>query len=62
MEKSSLKTHTPDLFLDLLLLPLTALLANAAFRLRRLVQHGILGIYLLYSAIVLCLLLLLASH
>jgi len=51
-------THTPDGILDLILLPLFAILARAAETLRRLVQHGVLGLYLLYSAITLCALLL----
>jgi len=61
-ENGSLESHTPDLFLDLLLLPLAASLGNFAMRLRRLVQHGILGLYLLYSALVLILLLYLAAR
>jgi len=60
-EKSALKSHTPDLILDLLIQPLAAVLAKGAFRLRRLVHCGNIGIYLLYSASVLCLLLFLAD-
>jgi len=61
-EKAWLESHSPDLFLDLLLLPLAACFGGFAVRLRRFVQHGILGIYLLYSALVLLLLLYLAAR
>jgi hydrogenase-4 component B len=58
----SFASRTPDLVLDLLVLPLIAPLATAATRFRRLVQHGVLGTYLLYSALVLCLLLVFALY
>lgn len=51
-------THTPDGILDLILLPLADTVSRIAVRLRRMVQHGIVGIYLLYFAITLTALLL----
>lgn len=52
------QSHTPDTVLDLLLVPLSRRLAQAAVLLRRLVQHGVLGLYLLYFALTLAALLL----
>lgn len=56
-----LHTQTPDLILDLALIPLCSLLATGAAWLRHRLQHGIVGLYLLYPALSLCLLLLLAT-
>jgi hydrogenase-4 component B len=55
--RASFVTHTPDFVLDLLVLPAVAILVSGASCFRRLVQHGVLGTYLLYSALALCLLL-----
>ncbi|MEW6427190.1 MAG: proton-conducting transporter membrane subunit [Thermodesulfobacteriota bacterium] len=52
-----MRIRTPDPVLDLALLPLAAVLARWAGWTRRLVQHGNIGIYLLYTAVALCLLL-----
>jgi hydrogenase-4 component B len=58
--KSSFHSHTPDLVLDTLLLPNCRTLAGIATRLRRTLHQGIIGIYLLYTALTLCLLLFLS--
>ncbi len=55
--RATFASHTPDFVLDLLVLPLVTPLVAAATRIRRLVQHGVLGTYLLYSAMALCVLL-----
>jgi hydrogenase-4 component B len=49
--------HTPDLILDRLLQPLCRILAKVSYAVRALVHQGRIGIYLLYSALTLCLLL-----
>ncbi|MFZ5765635.1 MAG: proton-conducting transporter membrane subunit [Thermodesulfobacteriota bacterium] len=51
------RSHTPDPVLDRLLLPAFTRIAAVAHRTRRLIQHGIIGIYLFYSAVVVCALL-----
>ncbi len=56
-----LETRTPDLILDLGVTPLCALLAAGASWLRHRLQHGIVGLYLLYPALTLCILLILAA-
>jgi hydrogenase-4 component B len=43
--------HTPDVILDRLVLPVCHGLAWLAFKIRFFLQHGVLGIYLLYSAL-----------
>ena len=48
------KSHTPDAVLDLFLLPVCHRLAGFATLVRRLVHQGIIGFYLLYSALTLC--------
>lgn len=53
-------THIPDLVLDLGITPFCSLLATAAAWLRHRLQHGIVGLYLLYPALTLCILLILA--
>jgi hydrogenase-4 component B len=53
------KTHTPDVFLDHLIQPLFSKTEAFAVRIRRLVQNGIIGYYLLYSVFATCLLLML---
>jgi len=55
---SSLVAHTPDLILDRLIHPLCRVLSSAAFVTRAFLHQGWIGIYLLYSALTLCLLLL----
>ena len=52
-----LADHTPDVVLDRLLYPTCRGLSLAAFRTRAFLQHGVLGVYLLYVALTLCLLL-----
>jgi len=54
-------SHTPDTVLDRLLLPLCRLSARLCTWLRGRLQHGITGVYLLYTALTLCLLLTLAA-
>lgn len=49
--------HTPDVVLDRLLYPICRLLAQAAFLIRSLFQHGRLNVYLFYCALTLYLLL-----
>ena len=56
----SLHSHTPDGVLDLLLIPGFRSLAGIATRIRRTIHQGIIGIYLLYTALTLCLLLFLS--
>ena len=52
--------HTPEVVLDLLLYPLCRGASRLAFRARTVLQHGVLGVYLLYVALTLGLLLALA--
>ena len=49
--------HTPEVLLDLLLYPLCRWASRLAFRARTILQHGVLGVYLLYVALTLGLLL-----
>lgn len=49
--------HTPDVFLDRLIYPTCNALVRAAFVVRSFFHQGWLNVYLLYSAITLCLLL-----
>jgi hypothetical protein len=58
--KGSFRSHTPDGVLDILLLPGCHALAGIATRFRRTIHQGIIGIYLLYTALTLCLLLFLS--
>ncbi|MFQ6759559.1 MAG: hypothetical protein D9V46_01110 [Deltaproteobacteria bacterium] len=55
---TSLVTHTPDLILDRLIHPVCRALSRAAFAVRSFLHQGWIGVYLLYSALTLCLLLL----
>jgi hypothetical protein len=55
------KSHTPDGILDLLLIPGSQIIAGLTTRIRRTIHQGMIGIYLLYFAVVLCLLLAVAS-
>ncbi len=59
VNKSSCKTHTPDVLLDYLIQPLFIKTANIAVKIRSFVQHGIVGFYLLYFLLAICLLLIL---
>ncbi len=52
--------HTPEVVLDLILYPLCRGASRLAFRARTVLQHGVLGVYLLYVALTLGLLLALA--
>lgn len=54
---ASFRSHTPDPVLDRTLIPSLTVIAVAATKTRRLIQHGIIGLYLLYSALVVCALL-----
>ncbi|HER62634.1 MAG TPA: hydrogenase [Desulfobacteraceae bacterium] len=47
----SFKSHTPDVVLDRLLIPLFQFSAGIAFKIRSFLQHGVIGIYMLYSAL-----------
>ncbi|MDW7774030.1 MAG: proton-conducting transporter membrane subunit [Desulfobulbaceae bacterium] len=51
------RSHTPDVILDLLLLPGSRKVAAAAERIRRIIHHGDIGGYLFYIALALSLLL-----
>jgi hypothetical protein len=55
---ASLVAHTPDLVLDRLIHPSFRALSRAAFATRAFLHQGWIGVYLLYSAVTLCLLLL----
>lgn len=55
---ANLAVHTPDLILDRLIHPVCRGLSRTAFAIRAFVHQGWIGIYLLYSALTLCLLLL----
>ena len=55
---ASFVAHTPDLILDRLLHPLCRALSRAAFAVRSFLHQGWIGVYLLYTALTLCLLLL----
>ncbi|MGW8160884.1 MAG: proton-conducting transporter transmembrane domain-containing protein [Desulfobulbales bacterium] len=54
--------HTPDIILDRLITPAANRISGIATTTRRLIQHGFLGIYLLYIAASLCLLLVFAIY
>ncbi|HCC54476.1 MAG TPA: hypothetical protein DEQ20_06075 [Desulfobulbaceae bacterium] len=54
---ASLAAHTPDLVLDRLIHPVCRTLSRAAFAVRAFLHQGWIGIYLLYTALTLCLLL-----
>ena len=54
-------THTPDGVLDLLLRPATASIVKASGYLRQAIQHGTVGLYLLYTAMALLALLVFVS-
>jgi len=58
----SFQIHTPDLVLDRLVTPVANRFSRIAVTTRRLVQHGLLGVYLLYIALSLCLLLAFAIY
>ena len=55
---ASLAAHTPDLILDRLIHPVCRVFSQTAFAVRAFLHQGWIGIYLLYSALTLCLLLL----
>lgn len=54
---TSFADHTPDVILDRLLYPACRALTWAAFRIRSFFHQGLLNVYLLYSALTICLLL-----
>jgi len=56
-ESGSFRSYTPDVVLDRLLFPGFAALAGNVARLRRVIHQGVIGIYLLYTALALCVLL-----
>ncbi|MFH1217416.1 MAG: proton-conducting transporter membrane subunit [Pseudomonadota bacterium] len=51
------RSHTPDPVLDVMISPYFGSIAEATSRARKLIQHGIIGMYLLNSALVICVLL-----
>ncbi|NTV14126.1 MAG: hypothetical protein HGA96_09405 [Desulfobulbaceae bacterium] len=55
--RASLATHAPDLILDRIILPGTAGITPLVTRVRGVIQHGVIGLYLLSYALVLCVLL-----
>ncbi len=57
---ASLKTHTPDVVLDLVVMPFCRICTKFADRTRHIFHHGILNLYMLYIAVALALLLWLA--
>ncbi|MBU0484480.1 MAG: hydrogenase [Proteobacteria bacterium] len=59
-QEAAFKSRTPDVVLDLFLVPSYRRFAELATKIRRSVHQGIIGIYLLYSALTLCLLLAIA--
>lgn len=61
-EAATLSDHTPDVVLDRMVYPACRGLSLAAFKVRSFLQHGILGVYLLYVALTLCGLLYLTSR
>lgn len=61
-DASSFADHTPDVVLDRLLYPACRGCSLLAFKVRSFLQHGILGVYLLYVALTLGALLLLVSR
>jgi len=52
-DREPFATHTPDGVLDLILRPATAFIVEATGYARRAIQHGMVGLYLLYSALAL---------
>lgn len=52
-----LTDHTPDVVLDRMLYPLCRGTCFLAFKVRAVLQHGVVGVYLLYTAVTLVLLL-----
>ena len=54
--------HTPDVILDRLLYPFCRGLGRLAFAARSFLQHGVLGVYLLYVALTLFFLLFISIH
>ena len=56
-QTATFRSSTPDAVLDRLLLPGCHFGAGIATRIRRTIHQGIIGIYLLYTALILCLLL-----
>ncbi len=60
-QQQSYGTHTPDAVLDLLLLPFFSCSAKIASCIRRVVHHGVVGLYMLYFALTLGALLLVAA-
>ncbi|MDH3348357.1 MAG: proton-conducting transporter membrane subunit [Desulfobulbaceae bacterium] len=59
--KEPFSTHTPDAVLDLLLRPATLFIVKTTGHLRSIIQHGTVGLYLLYTAITLLALLIYVS-
>jgi len=58
-ETSSCKTHTPDVLLDHLIQPIFLKLADISVKIRSFIQNGIVGFYLLYFVLAICLILVL---
>ncbi len=50
---AKLDTHTPDVVLDRIIHPVFKVASRLAFRSRAFLQHGVIGIYLLYNALAL---------
>lgn len=57
---ASLKTHTPDAVLDLVVMPFSRVCTKFADRTRHIFHHGILNLYMLYIAVALAFLIWLA--
>lgn len=50
---AKMATHTPDVVLDRIIHPAFRAASRMAFRIRAFLQHGVIGIYLLYTALAL---------
>lgn len=59
-QAASFKSHTPDAVLDRILEPVYRTFVRNATFIRRILHQGVIGIYLLYSSLALCVLLILA--
>lgn len=55
--RAACKSHTPDALLDILLLPSLVKFQNIAVSVRQILQNGIIGYYLLYIVLTVCILL-----
>jgi len=59
VKESSCKTHTPDVLLDHIIEPIFLKFADVSVKIRSFIQNGIVGFYLLYFLLAICLILIL---